>query len=158
MKVTYVGNAAKKERGIDVTYTGGSAQKSGRVKATYVGGAQSKATYDAEAKTRETRRTAAETQQSTGREVGDISAQQRQEKQDAEQGFFSRAGKTVSGGLKGSLAGNMDAMGVAYQAGQGGRTQRNTAALKDAQWAVARAKYAYDQAKSPASAAELEMR
>ena len=156
MKVTYVGNTAKKERGIDVTYTGGSAQKSGRVKATYVGGAQSKATYDAEAKTRETRRTAAETQQSTGREVGDISAQQRQEKQDAEQGFFSRAGKTVSGGLKGSLAGNMDAMGVAYQAGQGGRTQRNTAALKDAQWAVARAKYAYDQAKSPASAAELD--
>lgn len=85
-----------------------------------------------------------------------ISAQQRQEKQDAEQGFFGRAGKTVSGGLKGSLAGNMDAMGVAYQAGQGGRTQRNTAALKDAQWAVARAKYAYDQAKSPASAAELD--
>ena len=74
MKVTYVGNAAKKERGIDVTYTGGSAQKTGRVKATYVGGEQSKATYDAEAKTRETRRNAAETQQSTGREVGNISA------------------------------------------------------------------------------------
>lgn len=74
MKVTYVGNAAKKERGIDVTYTGGSAQKTGRVKATYVGGAQSKATYDAEAKNRETRRNAAEAQQSTGREVGDISA------------------------------------------------------------------------------------
>lgn len=74
MKVTYVGNAAKKERGIKVTYTGGAAQKSGRVKATYVGGAQSKATYDAEAKTRETRRNAAETQQSTGREVGDIAA------------------------------------------------------------------------------------
>ena len=74
MKVTYVGNAAKKERGINVTYTGGSAQKTGRVKATYVGGAQSKAVYDAEAKTREARRNAAETQQSTGREVGDISA------------------------------------------------------------------------------------
>lgn len=74
MKVTYVGNAAKKERGIDVTYTGGSAQKTGRVKATYVGGAQSKAVYDAEAKTREARKNAAETQKSTGREVGNISA------------------------------------------------------------------------------------
>ena len=74
MKVTYVGNAAKKERGIDVTYTGGSAQKTGRVKATYVGGEQSKAVYDAEAKTKEARRNAAETQQSTGREVGNISA------------------------------------------------------------------------------------
>lgn len=74
MKVTYVGNAAKKERGIDVTYTGGSAQKTGRVKATYVGGAQSKAVYDAEAKTREARQNAAETQKSTGREVGNISA------------------------------------------------------------------------------------
>ena len=74
MKVTYVGNAAKKERGIDVTYTGGSAQKTGRVKATYVGGAQSKAVYDAEAKTRDARRNAAETQQSTEREVGNISA------------------------------------------------------------------------------------
>lgn len=74
MKVTYVGNAAKKERGIDVTYTGGSAQKTGRVKATYVGGAQSKAVYDAEAKTREARQNAAETQQSTEREVGNISA------------------------------------------------------------------------------------
>ena len=74
MKVTYVGNAAKKERGIDVTYTGGSAQKTGRVKATYVGGAQSKAVYDAEAKTREARRNAAGTKQSTEREVGNISA------------------------------------------------------------------------------------
>lgn len=74
MKVTYVGNAAKKERGIDVTYTGGSAQKTGRVKATYVGGTQSKAVYDAEAKTREARQNAAETQKSTGREVGNISA------------------------------------------------------------------------------------
>lgn len=74
MKVTYVGNAAKKERGIDVTYTGGSAQKTGRVKATYVGGAQSKAVYDAEVKDKEARRNATETQKSTGREVGDISA------------------------------------------------------------------------------------
>lgn len=75
---------------------------------------------------------------------------------DANQSVFSRAGKTVTGGLKGSLAGNMDTMGVAYQAGQGGRTQRNTAALKDAQWAVARAKYSYDADKTPASAAELD--
>lgn len=75
---------------------------------------------------------------------------------DAQQSVFSRAKKTVTGGLKGSLAGNMDTMGVAYQAGQGGRTQRNTAALKDAQWAVARAKYAYDADKTPASAAEMD--
>lgn len=74
MKVTYVGNAAKKERGINVTYTGGSAQKTGRVKATYVGGAQSKAVYDAEEKNREARQNAAETQQSAEREVGNISA------------------------------------------------------------------------------------
>lgn len=74
MKVTYVGNAAKKERGINVTYTGGAVQKTGRVKATYVGGAQSKAVYDAEAKTREARQNAAGTQKSTGREVGNISA------------------------------------------------------------------------------------
>lgn len=74
MKVTYVGNAAKKERGIDVTYTGGAVQKTGRVKATYVGGAQSEAVYDAEVKDKEARRNATETQKSTGREVGDISA------------------------------------------------------------------------------------
>ena len=73
MKVTYVGNAAKKEQGIDVTYTGRSAQKSGRVKATYVGGAQSKAVYDAEAKTKEARQNRQQ-QTTTKREVGDISA------------------------------------------------------------------------------------
>ena len=72
------------------------------------------------------------------------------------QGFLARAGKTVSGGAKGSLAGNMDAMGVAYQAGQGGRTQRNTEELRDAQWAVARAKYAYDTDRSPAAKSELD--
>ena len=72
------------------------------------------------------------------------------------QGFLARAGKTVSGGAKGSLAGNMDAMGVAYQAGQGGRTQRNTEELRDAQWAVARAKYAYDTDRSPAARSELD--
>ena len=73
MKVTYVGNAAKKERGIDVTYTGGSAQKTGRVKATYVGGAQSKAVYDAEVKNKEARQNRQQ-QPTTKREVGDISA------------------------------------------------------------------------------------
>ena len=62
----------------------------------------------------------------------------------AEKGFFDRLGLTVSGGAKGSLAGNMDAMGAAYEAGQGGRTKRDTAELKDAQWAVARAKHDYD--------------
>ena len=72
------------------------------------------------------------------------------------QGFLARAGKTVSGGAKGSLAGNMDAMGVAYQTGQGGRTQRNTEELQDAQWAVARAKYAYDTDRSPAAKSELD--
>lgn len=72
------------------------------------------------------------------------------------QGFLARAGKTVSGGAKGSLASNMDAMGVAYQAGQGGRTQRNTEELRDAQWAVARAKYAYDTDRSPAAKSELD--
>ena len=72
------------------------------------------------------------------------------------QGFLARAGKTVSGGAKGSLAGNMDAMGVAYQTGQGGRTQRNTEELRDAQWAVVRAKYAYDTDRSPAAKSELD--
>ena len=74
---------------------------------------------------------------------------------DENQNFLSRAWKTITGGLKGSAAGNMDTMGVAYQAGQGGRTQQNTQGLKDAQWALARAKRAYEQDKSPASAAEL---
>lgn len=62
----------------------------------------------------------------------------------AKKGFFERLGLTVSGGAKGSLAGNMDAMGAAYEAGQSGRTKRDTAELKDAQWAVARAKHDYD--------------
>lgn len=74
---------------------------------------------------------------------------------DENQNFLSRAWKTITGGLKGSAAGNMDTMGVAYQAGQGGRTQQNTQGLKDAQWALARAKRAYEQDKSSASAAEL---
>nr|DAT44800.1 MAG TPA: nuclease [Caudoviricetes sp.] len=75
--------------------------------------------------------------------------------QDGNQNFLSRAWKTITGGLKGSAAGNMDAMGVAYQAGQGGRTQQNAQGLKDAQWALARAKRAYDQEQSVATAAEL---
>ena len=58
--------------------------------------------------------------------------------------FLQRAGLTVSGGAKGSLAGNMDAMGVAYELGQSGRTQRYTKELREAQWAVARAKHDYD--------------
>ena len=66
------------------------------------------------------------------------------EAQSGGKGFFKRAGLTVSGGAKGSLAGNMDAMGVAYEAGQGGRTQRYTDELREAQWAVARAKHDYD--------------
>lgn len=75
----------------------------------------------------------------------------------AEKGFFDRLGLTVSGGAKGSLAGNMDAMGVAYEAGQGGRTKRDTAELKDAQWAVARAKHDYDVDPSEVNKSALEI-
>lgn len=73
----------------------------------------------------------------------------------AEKGFFDRLGLTVSGGAKGSLAGNMDAMGAAYEAGQGGRTKRDIAELKDAQWAVARAKHDYDADPSEANKSAL---
>lgn len=66
------------------------------------------------------------------------------EAQSGGKGFFKRAWLTVSGGAKGSLAGNMDAMGIAYEAGQGGRTKRYTDELREAQWAVARAKHDYD--------------
>ena len=58
--------------------------------------------------------------------------------------FLQRAGLTVSGGAKGSLAGNMDAIGVAYELGQSGRTRRYAEELREAQWAVARAKHDYD--------------
>ena len=75
----------------------------------------------------------------------------------AKKGFFDRLGLTVSGGAKGSLAGNMDAMGVAYEAGQSGRTNRDTAELKDAQWAVARAKHDYDADPSEANKSALEI-
>lgn len=75
----------------------------------------------------------------------------------AKKGFFDRLGLTVSGGAKGSLAGNMDAMGVAYEAGQSGRTNRDTAELKDAQWAVARAKHDYDADPSEVNKSALEI-
>ena len=75
----------------------------------------------------------------------------------AKKGFFDRLGLTVSGGAKGSLAGNMDAMGVAYEAGQSGRTRRDTAELKDAQWAVARAKHDYDADPSEVNKSALEI-
>ena len=75
----------------------------------------------------------------------------------AKKGFFDRLGLTVSGGAKGSLAGNMDAMGVAYEAGQSGRTRRDTADLKDAQWAVARAKHDYDADPSEVNKSALEI-
>ena len=75
----------------------------------------------------------------------------------AKKGFFDRLGLTVSGGAKGSLAGNMDAMGVAYEAGQSGRTKRDTAELKDAQWAVARAKHDYDADPSEVNKSALEI-
>ena len=75
----------------------------------------------------------------------------------AKKGFFDRLGLTVSGGAKGSLAGNMDAMGVAYEAGQSGRTRRDTSELKDAQWAVARAKHDYDADPSEVNKSALEI-
>lgn len=147
MKVTYVGNTERNGKKRKVTYTGALGpdvmpDKRGP-KATYVGVDTSKGSSDGVA-------------WHTGKDVIQANKRYFADKKNENQSVFSRAGKTVTGGLKGSLAGNMDAMGVAYQAGQGGRTQRNTAALKDAQWAVARAKYAYDTDKTPASAAELD--
>ena len=75
---------------------------------------------------------------------------------DVKKGFIDRLGLAASGGAKGSLAGNMDAMGVAYEAGQGGRTKRNTDDLKAAQWAVARAKHDYDVDPSRINKTTLE--
>ena len=76
MKVTYTGKTVRNNKERTVTYTGGVGTPSVKngVTATYIGGKQSKAVYDAEANTREARRNAAETKQSTGREVGNISA------------------------------------------------------------------------------------
>ena len=147
MKVTYVGNTERNGEKRKVTYTGtlgpSAAPDKRGPKVTYVGVDTSKGSSDGVAWHTDKASIQANKEYFAG-------------KKNANQSFFSRAGKTVTGGLKGSLAGNMDAMGVAYQAGQGGRTQRDTAALKDAQWAVARAKYAYDADKTPASAAELD--
>ncbi len=146
MKVTYVGNTERNGEKRKVTYTGtlgpSAAQDKRGPKATYVGVDTSKGSSDGVA-------------WHTDKALLQANKEYFAGKKNENQSGFSRAGKTVIGGLKGSLAGNMDAMGVAYQAGQGGRTQRNTAALKDAQWAVSRAKYAYDTDKTPASAAEL---
>ena len=147
MKVTYVGNTERNGKKRKVTYTGALGPDvmpdKRSPKATYVGVDTSKGSSDGVAWHTDKASLQANKEYFAG-------------KKNENQSVFSRAGKTVTGGLKGSLAGNMDAMGVAYQAGQGGRTQRNTAALKDAQWAVARAKYAYDTDKTPASAAELD--
>lgn len=147
MKVTYVGNTERNGKKRKVTYTGtlgpSAAQEKRGPKATYVGVDTSKGSSDG---------VAWHTDKASMQANKEYFAGKKNENQNG----FSRAGKTVTGGLKGSLAGNMDAMGVAYQAGQGGRTQRNTAALKDAQWAVSRAKYAYDTDKTPSSAAELD--
>lgn len=147
MKVTYVGNTERNGKKRKVTYTGALGPDvmpdKRSPKATYVGVDTSKGSSDGVA-------------WHTNNDSIQANKEYFAGKKNENQSVFSRAGKTVTGGLKGSLAGNMDAMGVAYQAGQGGRTQRNTAALKDAQWAVARAKYAYDTGKTPASAAELD--
>lgn len=147
MKVTYVGNTERNGKKRKVTYTGALGPDvmpdKRSPKATYVGVNTSKGSSDGVA-------------WHTNKDSIQANKEYFAGKKNENQSVFSRAGKTVTGGLKGSLAGNMDAMGVAYQAGQGGRTQRNTAALKDAQWAVARAKYAYDTDKTPASAAELD--
>lgn len=123
VKVRWTGNAANlpKERKNDTTPT-----------VRYVGMGPGGNTYQPYAKTENnTARTV--TVENTAPEA-----------QSGGKGFFKRAGLTVSGGAKGSLAGNMDAMGVAYEAGQGGRTQRYTDELREAQWAVARAKHDYD--------------
>ena len=123
VKVKWTGNAANlpKERKNDTTPT-----------VRYVGMGSGGNTYQPYAKTENnTARTV--TVENTAPEA-----------QSGGKGFFKRAGLTVSGGAKGSLAGNMDAMGVAYEAGQGGRTQRYTDELREAQWAVARAKHDYD--------------
>ena len=123
VKVRWTGNAANlpKERKNDTTPT-----------VRYVGMGSGGNTYQPYAKT----------ENNTARTV--TVENTAPEEQSGGKGFFKRAGLTVSGGAKGSLAGNMDAMGVAYEAGQGGRTQRYTDELREAQWAVARAKHDYD--------------
>ena len=172
MKVKYTGTTVRNGKDRKITYTGGvgappvEKEDSGGARVKYVGGAQSRVAYNETGYKRVSwqKPTDAEAKQGTQkRGQFDISAlgagnygADKRISGNVGQGFLDRAGNTISGGLKGSLAGNMDALGVAYQAGQGGRTQRDTAALKDAQWAVARAKRDYDVDKSPSNAAALD--
>ena len=172
MKVKYTGTTVRNGKDRKITYTGGvgtppvEKEDSEGARVKYVGGAQSRVAYNETGYKRVSwqKPTDAETKQGTQkRGQFDISAlgagnygADKRISGNVGQGFLDRAGNTISGGLKGSLAGNMDALGVAYQAGQGGRTQRDTAALKDAQWAVARAKRDYDVDKSPSNAAALD--
>ena len=172
MKVKYTGTTVRNGKDRKITYTGGvgtppvEKEDSEGARVKYVGGAQSRVAYNETGYKRVSWQepTDAETKQGTQkRGQFDISAlgagnygADKRISGNVGQGFLDRAGNTISGGLKGSLAGNMDALGVAYQAGQSGRTQRDTAALKDAQWAVARAKRDYDVDKSPSNAAALD--
>lgn len=172
MKVKYTGTTVRNGKDRKITYTGGvgtppvEKEDRGGSRVKYVGGAQSRVAYNETGYKRVSwqKPTDAEMKQGTQkRGQFDISAMgagnygaDKRISGNVGQGFLDRAGNTISGGLKGSLAGNMDALGVAYQAGQGGRTQRDTAALKDAQWAVARAKRDYDVDKSPSNAAALD--
>ena len=172
MKVKYTGTTERNGKDRKITYTGGvgtppvEKEDRGGTRVKYVGGAQSRVAYNETGYKRVSwqKPTAAETTRGTQkRGQFDISAlgagnygADKRISGNVGHGFLDRAGNTISGGLKGSLAGNMDALGVAYQAGQGGRTQRDTAALKDAQWAVARAKRDYDVDKSPSNAAALD--
>lgn len=172
MKVKYTGTTVRNGKDRKITYTGGvgvppvEKEDSGGSRVKYVGGAQSRVAYNETGYKRVSwqKPTDAEMKQGTQKRgqfdisalgAGNYGADKRISGK-VGQGFLGRAGNTISGGLKGSLAGNMDALGVAYQAGQGGRTQRDTAALKDAQWAVARAKRDYDVDKSPSNAAALD--
>ena len=172
MKVKYTGTTERNGKDRKITYTGGvgtppvEKEDRGGTRVKYVGGAQSRVAYNDTGYKRVSwqKPTAAETTRWTQkRGQFDISAlgagnygADKRISGNVGHGFLDRAGNTISGGLKGSLAGNMDALGVAYQAGQGGRTRRDTAALKDAQWAVARAKRDYDVDKSPSNAAALD--
>lgn len=172
MKVKYTGTTVRNGKDRKITYTGGvgtppvEKEDSGGARVKYVGGAQSRVAYNETGYKRVSwqKPTDAEAKQGTQKRgqfdisalgAGNYGADKRIFGK-VGHGFLGRAGNTISGGLKGSLAGNMDALGVAYQAGQGGRTQRDTAALKDAQWTVARAKRDYDVDKSPSNAAALD--
>lgn len=58
----------------------------------------------------------------------------------------NRVGNVVSGALKTSAGQYAGAARAQYEAGQGGRTQRNVEQMKELQWAVAKAKADYDSA------------